>query len=392
MQHILYTLSASITLAVLIVFNVNGQNGTEPNSTLMASDTVDVAFLPALAYNSDMGLIGGGLMSRYHFKGNTLPFYSFLNINAIASTKGLLSVSILYDKPNLFSNRNRLTSEVYVSRFLENQYYGIGRYDKLPDPPADNPDYYFYKSFISGVEVIFRQPLRQKDRFRSGLDLYGALNIEFRTNFGKNSDRLITLEQPLGTDDFRTVALGTGLIWEGRDNEFDPTKGGYAKMGTELARNYLGSTTNYLKISSEIRSYVSFHILRRVTWANRLSYIHSSGTLPYWQLPELGGEVTLRGYPENRFRDDNAVFVNSELRTWLIEFPDYEVKLGGTIFVDAGRTFPNCATFNNVVNDIKYAYGFGGTSSFFNKNFILRGDIGFSDEGYGIYFTAGYMF
>lgn len=100
----------------------------------------------------------------------------------------------------------------------------------------------------------------------------------------------------------------------------------------------------------------------------------------------------MRGFPENRFRDDNALFLNTELRTWLFEFPAHDIKFGGTLFADVGRTFPNGTSLNSVFSDLKYVFGFGGNSSFFNENFIFRGDVGFSEEGYGIYFTAGYMF
>ncbi len=60
--------------------------------------------------------------------------------------------------------------------------------------------------------------------------------------------------------------------------------------------------------------------------------------------------------------------------------------------MDAGRTFPNGMAFSSVLDDLKYTFGFGGNMSFLNPNFILRGDIGFSEEDYGVYFTAGYMF
>ena len=57
-----------------------------------------------------------------------------------------------------------------------------------------------------------------------------------------------------------------------------------------------------------------------------------------------------------------------------------------------GRTYPNGESFDNIFNDLKYSYGLGGTSSFFTPDFVLRCDVGFSEEGVGVYFTAGYMF
>ncbi|MDR9419181.1 BamA/TamA family outer membrane protein [Gracilimonas sp.] len=357
----------------------------------MSTDTVDVAFLPALAYNSDMGLIGGGLVSRYHYKNGIRPFYSYLNLNAVASTKGVISSSIFYDKPKVFDSTRRLTTEIYLSRFLQNQYYGIGNYTILPDAPEDNSDYYLYQSFLAGFEVILRSPIFNKSS-QSKLDVYTSVNFDYRTLFGNNDSRLIGIQAPLGIDHFRTASLGGGIVWENRNSEFNPTRGNYAKAGIEVGQKAFGSNSNFVRAETEIRTYQSFHLLRNITFANRLSFVHTSGNLPYWKLAEIGGEKTMRGYPENRFLDNNAILLNSELRTWLWEFPAYSVKLGGTLFFDVGRTFSNNATLDNVFNDLKFTYGFGGNSSFFNENFIFRGDVGFSEEGYGIYFTAGYLF
>lgn len=363
---------------------------TVPPDSIIA-ESVEYAFLPALAYNSDLGLVGGGIMSRYHFKKNEQPFHSYLIVNAIASTKGLISSSLFIDKPKIFDSDLRLTSDFYISRFLQNQYYGIGNYEKLADEPVDKPDYYYYKSFSTGLELVLRKPLLIRTK-SSQLDIYGIANFDYRTPLGENAGRLISQEEPLGINGIRTAALGTGFIWENRNNEFAPTHGTYARSGIEVGQKLIGSSTNYFKFESEVRAYTSFTLLKKITFANRVSFNHSSGALPYWQLPEIGGETTMRGYPENRFRDDNALFLNSELRTWLLEFPDYDVRLGGTLFADIGKTYPNGTKFENVFKALKYSFGFGVNSSFFNKNFIFRGDIGFSDEGCGVYFTSGYMF
>ncbi len=375
--------------ALLLLFFINSTFVNAQNT--VHTDSVKVAFLPALAYNSDMGFIGGGIVSRYKYAANTKPFYSFLNMNVLVSTKGLVSAQVFYDKPFVFGSQQRLTSQLYVSRFLQNQYYGIGNYTLLPDSPPGKPDYYLYKSFSTGFEFVLRRPLISASS-NSHLDMYGLINFDYRTPWGNDTNHLIMQEMPEGIHGGITSALGTGLIWDNRDNEFAPTKGNYAKAGFQIGNEVLGSSYNYFIFESETKAYLTFHLIKNITFANRLSFNHTSGKLPYWKLAELGGEETMRGYPENRFLDNNALFLNSELRTWLFEFPEYQVRFGGTLFMDIGRTLPNGASLNNVFNDLKYTFGFGGNSSFFTNEFILRADMGFSDEGYGIYFTAGYMF
>ncbi|MFD2533170.1 BamA/TamA family outer membrane protein [Gracilimonas halophila] len=378
-----------IVAVISLTTSLNAQSTSEPSPAV--TDSVELALLPALAYNSDWGLVGGGIMSRYSYKNEIKPFHSYFTVFALASTNGLFASSFFFDKPQVFGSDQRLSFSAFVSRFFQNQYYGIGSYNKIDLEPEGNPEYYLYESFTSEIELILRRPIADLNN-GSTLDVYGILNTNYRTPLGENDGKLIVQDRPAGIDGAHTISLGSGLIWENRDNEFDPSTGSYANVGFQVANEVIGSGYNYITVEGDLRGYIPFHFVRDITFANRLSFIHTYGSLPYWKLADLGGEETMRGYPENRFLDDNVIFLNTELRTWLWEFPEYNIKLGGTLFADIGRTFSNGAALNNIFNDLKYTLGFGGNSSFFNENFILRGDVGFSEEGYGVYFTAGYMF
>ncbi|MEX0607845.1 MAG: BamA/TamA family outer membrane protein [Balneolaceae bacterium] len=379
-----------LTHLFLLFFSFGGFYSAQAQ-TASTIDTVTTAFLPAITFNTDLGLVGGGLFSRYQYKENQVPFYSYLNASALISTKGFFQASVFHDKPNVFDSNLRITSESYISRFLQSQYYGIGNYQKLQDAPEGQPDFYLFKSFSTGFEVTLRRPvlITQKGKY---LDILGLVIFDYKTPFDNGDDRLMEQEKPLGYGGARTAAFGTGFIWEGRNNEFASTAGTYIKTTAEFGQKFFGSSYNYLALKSDLRAYTSFYLFREVTFANRLVIEHTSGSISYWKMAEAGGEQTLRGYPENRFLDNNSLILNTELRTWLFEFPEYATRLGGTLFMDIGRTFPNKTALGDVFNDLKYTFGFGGTGSFFTPDFILRGDVGFSDEGVGIYFTAGYMF
>ena len=358
---------------------------------ITVTDTLDFAFMPALGYNSDYGLIGGGIMSRYHYRDGVRPFYSYFTIDALASTNGLFSVSILYDKPQIFDQRKRFTTELFVSKFLNDQYYGVGTYDDLNPSISEDQEFYYYESFSFGIESILRHSLNQSSSGYSS-DVYFLTEFDYHNPVDIGQNSYLYQSGPLGVEKSGTVSLGTGYIFDSRDNEFDPRYGIYGKAGFQLIKDYTRTTDIFPFVESEIRTYFTFHLIRDITFANRLSYQHIDGEAPFRKLPVIGGEETMRGYPENRFMDDNALLLNTELRTWLFEFPSYEVKFGGTLFFDAGRTYANGTSLKDVFDDLKYTYGLGGTSSFFNENFIFRADLGFSDDGYGLYFTAGYLF
>ena len=359
--------------------------------TNQSSDSTDFAFLPAIAYNSDYGLIGGGISSWYHYKDNIHPFYSYTTIAAIISTKGLLSFDIFYDKPHTFGSEVRMTHELFIGRFFEDSYYGIGNYGKLEDTPDGIPDYYYFRSFSIGYETISRFPLLKGSGFRQ-LDAKGILNFDYETPWENKNDILFSIEKPTGFEGGRSLYIGGGLIWENRDHEFRPSRGNFAELTIEGGNELWGSSFNTLHLEFDARQYVTFHLLKDVTFANRLYFDHTNGQVPYWKLSYAGGEETMRGYPSRRFIDDNVVLWNTELRTWLFDIKELDSRFGGTLFFDLGRTFPNGASFPEITSDLKYSAGFAGTASFFTPDFIIRCDVGFSEEGTGIYITSGYMF
>lgn len=335
--------------------------------------------------------MGGGLFNWYHYKDDTLPFHRYVQLIAIASTKGLYTFQVFIDKPKAFDTKFRITNEFYGYRFFQDTYYGIGNYSKLSGPPADKPDYYTFKSFSVGSDNEIRYPL-YKSISGKQFDIKGLVNLKYETPWDNGDDRLITTEKPLGYSGGRTFMLGTGFTWEGRDNEFRPTSGTYSSSELLFSESLWGSTFDLTQFKFDARSYFTFHLIRDVTVANRFYLEMTSGEVPYWKLPYVGDEETIRGYASRRFQDDNAFVLNSELRTWLFSVPSMDAEFGGTLFFDLGRSFPNTATLNDITSDLKYSFGFGGTASFFSPNFIIRCDFGFSEEDLGVYFTAGYMF
>lgn len=384
-----------LLLTLALVFlppNATAQNSavhTDPN--VIITDTLEYAFLPALGYNSDYGLIGGGIMSRYHYKDGIKPFNSYLIVNAVASTNGLFSGSLLYDKPGIITGKERLTTELFISRFLNDQFYGVGSYNKLIPSISDDQEFYYYESFSFGIKSVLRHSLNNATSGQT-TDIYFLAEVDYHDPVNISSNSFIDQMSPIGLEYSGTVSVGAGFIFDSRDNEFDPRKGVYGKAGARLIKDYTRTTDVFPLIESEFRTYNSFHLIRDITFANRISFKHLNGEAPFGKYPVIGGEETMRGYPENRFMDENALLLNTELRTWLFEFPTYEVKFGGTLFFDVGRTFSNSTPISEVFDDLKYTYGLGGTSSFFNENFIFRADLGFSETSYGIYFTAGYLF
>jgi hypothetical protein len=123
-----------------------------------------------------------------------------------------------------------------------------------------------------------------------------------------------------------------------------------------------------------------------------LYWRHVAGDAPFWFLSDPGTNSTLRGYPFRRFLDKGAMTANVELRTWFYENEEWAIRIGGYFFADAGRVFGSFSDYQHTFTDLHTTWGWAGTMSFFNPNFFIRGEMGYSREMSRFYMGVGYLF
>lgn len=99
--------------------------------------------------------------------------------------------------------------------------------------------------------------------------------------------------------------------------------------------------------------------------------------VPFYLQPIVGGSDDLRGYRFFRFTDRNAVVYNAEYRWEIFS------GLDGALFFDAGKVMPRRGQLN--FSDLETSAGFGFRVNARNATF-LRVDVGFSQEGFQIWF------
>jgi outer membrane protein assembly factor BamA len=100
-------------------------------------------------------------------------------------------------------------------------------------------------------------------------------------------------------------------------------------------------------------------------------------SVPFYLLPSLGGNNTLRSYPDYRFHDLNAAVLNAESR-WAL-FTHVDVAL----FVDAGNVGPQ---FQDLNFD-KRSYG-GGIRLHTDRATFARLDVAQGAEGWRVVFRT----
>lgn len=358
-----------------------------PADPEIASTGVHYMFMPAFAYTSDLGFVGGGLGQRIDYGDGVSPFLNLTQLTFTASTKGLVSSRLKYDRTQSLNRNIRSTFELRVERFLNQNYFGIGNNTEFRRTLWDEEHYYYEHREVK-LDYTARQPLVNWSSDKR-LDLLLTYGLIYNSPKISGEDSFYKIARPFGREGGWIHSLGSGLVFENRENEFDPRSGSRYEVRISAAPGFLGDY-GYGRIGLNTRHYVP--IFQNLILAHQFDVQMTSGQIPFWALPRLGSEDELRGYAENRFRGHNRWFGLTELRAWILEFPEYQLKFGLHAFWDTGRVYSEGDSIGDSLHDLKHTFGFGGATALFSPDLIFRGEVGISEDMYRIYIGLGYLF
>ena len=187
-------------------------------------------------------------------------------------------------------------------------------------------------------------------------------------------------DRPVGWDEGSLMRLGWTLTWDGRSQVFAPQSGGWARLETSFARDDLIGDFSFTHHSVDLRHYRRLGRARaddrrgHAVLALRTLCLHTAGSVPFDQMPTLGGSALLRGYFGGRFRDHSLVAAQAELRT------GHWKRLGAVVFGEAGTVADGLGALS--VADLHAVFGLGLRWQLSAAERIhVRADLGFSDDG-----------
>jgi outer membrane protein assembly factor BamA len=393
MKKFLFTIFSIAALVIICgpldTVMAQGQAGDRTQSAL--GDSTVTGFLPALGYSSDIGFAAGGLVSRLYYRDGFKPYYGRVHTAALVTTKGLFSFMIQTDQMETLGYKVRTQNKFNVARVLETTWFGVGNNTTFNNILWED-GYYFYESYLGEYELRVRKRLWDNPNDGSSyLDLqYLSLIRTIQPQIGDSGSLFADQQVPNSTGSWAWVA-GLGLHWENRDNEIAPTRGNTAVVDFMVGPGLIADHQMWWG-SILLTQYYTQKIIFPVTLALRGAYYQTGGDVPFYMYPELGGEYTVRGLAQGRFRDDAMLHYTVELRTWLIQLPQYGFRLGGQLFADGGRVYETERIYNDFFQDHKRTLGLGAAMSLFTYDFLIRADLGFSDEISRMYFGIGYTF
>ncbi len=219
-------------------------------------------------------------------------------------------------------------------------YYGSGIF--LPDGEKIEVELY---------NVLF-EPLFMKRIYKKW---FVGGGIRYNVNWG---ERLAESEVRTEASDIILGELGTastGLEFastiDSRDNILNALHGHLIEFTHGVYDKSLGGTNNfgisrldartYYKVSEHNLNVVAFQLFSRFTW----------GKTPLTELSTLGGRDLLRGFPEGRFSNKHAIFLQPEFRWQTLDL------LGMVFYAGAGDVFSDINEFS--FNNMKYSLGTG---------------------------------
>lgn len=205
-----------------------------------------------------------------------------------------------------------------------------------------------------------------------------------------------------GADPYGLGWVGGGIRWDTRDSQRNPYRG--TVLGGRVDAALLQSDWNrgviYQLFGDQLIPVPGlFHDGGSEdeehpptdTIALHIESQLSSGDLPFFARPTLGGSRVLRGYIAGRWRDDAAWAAATEYRVWVLPrgFTIWRYlrieRLGLALFYEVGGVAENGLDFFR--ERVRQSYGVSGRFTL-ERAAIFRADFGFSEDG--LNFSVGF--
>lgn len=171
-----------------------------------------------------------------------------------------------------------------------------------------------------------------------------------------------------------------------RDNPGGPRSGGSYTAQYNIYKDRNLGRFDFSRLTVDLQQYFPFFNKRRVVALRARtnhSFVSDGQAVPFYLQSVLGGNNDLRGYRPFRFYGDNSLVMNAEWRWEVFSGMDM------AIFADAGKVFQHHNQFD--FRNLESTVGAGMRFNARNNTFI-RLDVGFSHEGYQVWFAFGDAF
>jgi hypothetical protein len=322
------------------------------------NDARTIGVIPTASYETGFGISVGARFVDLDLAGKAEQLW--------ASAEGGGSYHQVYqaylNSGDRFGDQLRLELYGQYEQRPRDRFYGIGNADetdRVPPVPVDpklNP---------LAVETRFRQRIERiagaiDVRLADVLLLRSASELVDRSfspsEYGRPINEVYDPAALVGWGGARHFYSELELRYDsrGRHNLFEPAP--FLSLGS-LVSVFGGRTVQFRDLPDYWRYGIDLqHFVRLEQGPRVLSFrlrgeavSGSRSEVPFAELPRLGGPLTLRGYPTDRFRD-RAMAYGSVQYQW-----DLSSQISAALFVDVGRVYPSLEDLS--VKHLRAGYG-----------------------------------
>jgi hypothetical protein len=224
-------------------------------------------------------------------------------------------------------------------------------------------------------------------RFKA-LAFSGRLETTWLTS-GKSAANLETMRARFSPPEL--IGLGSSLRYLHAAGTMDvnystplesPTEGGWYRLAAHRFSGLSGSAMAFTRVDIDLRQYLSLPggIVLAAQGRALLSPAGDRNRTPFVLLPYLGGDSSLEGYADYRFRDSNSVLIRVQGRRSIFNaVPIWKHTSAGPVyliaFADAGTVGPGPSALR--LTDLKTDAGVG-VSVWLGSHALLRVDFAVS--------------
>jgi hypothetical protein len=294
-----------------------------------AEDRTEVGVLPATNYSTDTGLGVGVVAALARLSPDLTPYRWRLQALVYLALKrppeGGLETNehdtyVDLDVPRVGGGPLRLRGYAGLQRLVNAGWYGVGNATRV-DPEADRREYQVDR-FLARVDAKAR--LRLATRF----DLFSALRASVVT-FDPYEGSLFERERAMlaGARDHGELLLTAGVLWDTRDDETAPERGGLLELAGRAGTG-VGERFTYGGLTAHARGFAPIVARRLVVGAKVVADV-LAGDPPFYELARsggmwssdaTGGGGSIRGVPAQRYSGTRKLLGSLELRLHLVPF------------------------------------------------------------------------
>jgi hypothetical protein len=318
---------------------------------------------------------GGGYRDRSLVKGR-----GSLDLWAAGSIKRYWALEAKATYP--LASRDRVRAEGYVRKYdyPQEDFFGLG-----PDSLRSNRTTFDISGEYVGGQLI-AQPVRPLT-FGGGVEyLWPTVGRGGNRRFPSIEDIFNDISAP-GLQAEHKFVRALGHVTFDYRQPVNARKGGYYRFDISRYDNQRDLALDFTRVDVELRQFVSFLAERRVLAARvkvSTTDVGETDRVPFFLLPTLGGNDTLRGFRAYRFRGQHSILLQGEYR-WEIWS-----AFDAAIFYDAGKVTLRREDLN--FKSLEHDYGFGFRFNTDN-GIVVRVDAAFgSADGKHLHIVFGGIF